>query len=324
MADPNIGERVASVYERVYPSKPQDNVFDSHAFFHAMGSEGFKSSQPGGRLFELPIEYGVNTTQQMVSEFSTLDTSRIQVFDAARFDIKIAAGTCVYSYLEQSMVRGDEAKFDLIAARVENARKSHFNLINTQAWSTLPPGPEDLTSIPTIISTTPTTTVVGGINPQVFTWWRNRANSGQMSTQAGDNLIRAMELTADQCSLGGFEMTPTFIISDLASYVLYQNVLQTRLRYFVEDLGKKGDASFLASAIRFKNTAFVYDEQAPANSVYFLNNKVLFCEYLEGAFAKLDPAVDPANMLTNVHKLYSFLNLTTNGRRHLGVVFNVS
>src|SRR5215831_9031866 len=115
MADVNIGERVAATYERVYPKKPTDNIFLSFALFNALGEEGFKVGAPGGRLWEVPIEYAENTTMAMVGEYEALDLTKISVFDAARYDQKIAAGTIVYSYLEQRQNQGsDEAKFDLI------------------------------------------------------------------------------------------------------------------------------------------------------------------------------------------------------------------
>jgi len=325
MADPNIGERVAATYERVYPRKPTDNVFNSCAIFYALGENGFKESAPGGRLFEAPVEYAENSTMQMVGEFQVLDTTKISVFDAARYDQKIAAGTIVYSYLEMKQNSGsDEAKFDLIAARIENGRKSHIALINRQAWNTTAPGPLDLTSIPSIVSDTPAVGVVGGINGATFTWWRNRQNSGAHSVNPFDNLVNSMEVTFDQCSLGGIKMTPTFIISDLASFVGYQSVLGQRLRYMVQDLGKKGDAAFLNNAVMFKSVPFAYDEDAPANHVYFLNNEVLKFEHLSGAWIALDPAVDPANQLMNVQKMFTFGNFICAARRHLGVVSGVN
>jgi hypothetical protein len=325
MADPNIGERVASTYEKVYPKKPQDNVFNSRALFYALGDNGFKQSASGGRLFESPVEYAENTTMDMVGEFDVLSTTRIPVFDAARYDQKIVAGTISYSYLEMRQNQGtDEAKFDLIAARIENGRNSHMALINRQAWSTTAPGPLDLTSVPSIISSTPAVGIIGGINGATFTWWRNRQNSGAKSLNPFDNLVNAMELTFDQCSLGGVKMTPTLIISDLSTFVGYQSILGPRLRYMSQDMGKKGDAAFMNSAIMFKSVPYCYDEDAPAASAYFLNNEVLKFEFLQGAFCQLDPAVDPANQLMNVHKMYTFGNFICSARRHLGVVTNVS
>lgn len=325
MADVNIGERVAATYERVYPKKPTDNIFNSCALFYALGEKGFKVGADGGRLFECPVEFAENSTQQMVGEFDTLDTTKISVFDAARYDQKIAAGTVVYSYLEMKQNQGsDEAKFDLIAARIENGRKSHIALINRQAWSTTAPGSLDFTSIPTIISTTPAVGIVGGINGGTYTWWRNRQNSGAHSVNPGDNIVNAFELTFDQCSLGGIKMTPECIVSDLPSFVLYQSILGQRLRYMVQDLNKRGDAAFLNSAVMVKNIPYFYDEDAPAGNAYFLNSEVLNFEYLQGAWIQMDPAVDPAAQLVNVHKLFTFGNFICCARRHLGVVNGIN
>jgi len=324
MADVNIGERVAATYERVYPKKPTDNIFASCALFMGLGENGFKESAAGGRLFEAPLEFAENTTMAMVGEFDSLDLTRIPTFDAARYDQKICAGTISYSYLEEKQNRESEAKWDLIAARIENGRKSHLAVLNRQSWATSVPGPLDLTSVPTIVSDNPTVGIVGGVNGGTYTWWRNRQNSGAKTTAPYDNLVNAMELTFDQCSLGGVKMTPTVAISDLTSFTGYQSILGMRLRYVVQDLPRKGDAAFLNSAISFKGIPYFYDEDAPAGHVYFLNNEVLCFEYLAGAWMQLDPAVDPAQQLLNVHKLFTFGNYVCAARRHLGVVNNVS
>ena len=329
MADPNIGEQVAATYEDVYPDKPEDNFFYSNALWYALGEKGFKLSRDGGRLFEWPLEFAANTTMAMVNEYEALSTTVVPVFDAARYDQKTAAGTVTYSVQEMLRNQGSpRAKFDLIEGRIENGRKSHRNLLNTQAWSTAVPGSKDLTSIPTIVATDPTVGIVGGINGATFPWWRNRQNSGAATPTTGtpfENLDSAMELTFNQCSLGGFDMTPTCAISGIEVFTGYEGSLQTRLRYFVEDLGKNGDSAFLANAIRYKAIPFFYDEQLNgAGSLYFLNNKVLRFEYLDGAWAKLDAAIMPANILENVHRIYTVGNFCCGARRHLGVVTGIN
>jgi hypothetical protein len=98
MADPNIGQTIAASYEKVYPSKPTDNIFNSNALFYALSEKGFKVSTAGGRLFECPVEYAQNTNFQMVGDYEELTTSRIDVFDAARYDRKIAGVFLIIHY----------------------------------------------------------------------------------------------------------------------------------------------------------------------------------------------------------------------------------
>lgn len=324
MADPNIGQVVASTYERVYPQKPTDNIFNSRALWFALGEKGFKVSAPGGRLFECPLEYAENTTMQMVGELDQLDTTRIDVFDAARYDQKICAGTVVYSYLEELRNRGDDAKFALIEGKIENGRNSHIAKLNRQAWNTSTPGANELTSLPTIIASSPTTGTVGGINAATFTWWRNKQASG--AGTAFSIIQSAYRSVFNQCSLGGIEMTPTCVISDRFSFEGFEGTLTTNVRYFYQDRykDKGGDPGFLNSAIAFKGIPYFYDEDHPATRADFLNNKVLKFEYLAGAWMKLDPAVDPANQLANIHKLYTMGNFICSARRHLGCVTSIA
>jgi hypothetical protein len=319
MADPNLGLLVASTYEHQYPNKPEDNIFNSFATFYALGEKGFKVSAEGGRVFECPLEYAVNPTMQMVGEFDLLDTTRVDVFDVARYDQKICAGTVEYSYLEESRNRGSDRKFDVIEGRIENGRSSHMSTLNTQMWNTAAPSTNEITSIPTIISATPTVGTVGGINAASFSFWRNRQNAGTKTTTAFDNLRSTMETTFNQCSLGGIKKTPTFAIADRFSFEGYVGT-QTSLIRYVGDGRSPMDASFMNSAVKFKEIPLAYDEDHPSARVDFLNPAVLKFEYLSGAWMKLDAAVVPNNQLVNTHKLYTFGNLISSARRHLGCV----
>ncbi len=66
-----------------------------------MGKDGFRQEADGGRVFEHGVEFAENTNFHSYGEADELDTTRISVFDAARYDQKICAGTVVYSELER-------------------------------------------------------------------------------------------------------------------------------------------------------------------------------------------------------------------------------
>ena len=52
MADVNIGEVAATVWEKKFGTSPTDNIFNSRAFFYSMGKDDFKEEADGGRVFE--------------------------------------------------------------------------------------------------------------------------------------------------------------------------------------------------------------------------------------------------------------------------------
>ena len=110
MADPNVGQVTASVFEAmVGKGKPTNNVFNSRALLYALADPdgkgrarytGYKEEVNGGRLFEYTLEYAENTNFAMYGEMDTLTTTRVDTFDAAQFNQKICAGTINISDLE--------------------------------------------------------------------------------------------------------------------------------------------------------------------------------------------------------------------------------
>ena len=187
-----MGEITSTVWEKRIGKKPTDNIFTSRAFFYSMGRKGFKEEADGGRVFEYGVEFAENTNFHSYGEMDELDTSRIQVFDAARYDQKICAGTVVFSELE--LLRARDGKIDLMAEKMDNGRDSHIADMNRQLLGSASTG-TDINGVQVIISSTPTTGSVGGINRATYSFWRNRQNSGAQSVSAFDNLRSALTTT---------------------------------------------------------------------------------------------------------------------------------
>ena|SRR5437667_2127875 len=321
MADPNIGEVSATVWEKKYGKKPTDNIFNSNALFYFLGEEGFKEESDGGRLIEETLEFAVNTNFKSYGELETLDTTRISVFDAARFDWKINAGTVVVSELERLRAMGDSAKIDLIAAKLENGKNSHVKAMNEQAWSDgTGNGGQDIGGLQLIISTTPTTGSVGQINRANFSFWRNQQTSGAKTSSAFDNLRSTMRSIYNLCSRGGVEETPMAWLTTRTVFEGYHSILLANERIEYQDKKLGADAGIKNTLIKFMGADGSFDEAAPSGNLYFINNKNLKFRYLAGGWMKMYPAVDPANQLANVHKAATFGNVSTNNSRRLGVV----
>lgn len=320
---PNQGQVVATVWEQKIGGKPRDNIYTSRAFFYALGEKGFKEQADGGRLIEFGIEYAENTTMQMIGELDTLDTTRIDVFDVSRFDWKIAAGTVQFSDLEQLRASGSSAKYDITAEKLASGRDSHIALLNRQCFG-LGSGSNDIDGIRKIISTTPTTGTVGGINRATLTFWRNKATDATKTTTQFDNLRSSMRTVFNNCSLGGVKMTPQVIITDQTTFQGYQGLLLANERVVTEDKRKSADAGILAKAVMFQMTPLFYDEDCPAAQMFFLNDEVLKFVYLKGGWMKMKDPVEPGNALTTSYRIATFGNLATSASRHLGVAFNTT
>lgn len=316
MPDPNIGQLTASVFERVVRRKPEDNIFTSQLLLHLLKKGGGFTKEPGGALIEETLMYAENTTFGSHSGYDPLNVTPVDVFDAARFNWKENAGTISYSQIEQLRAMGEEAKFALIDEKVENGKQSHFATMNRQMYSDgTGNGGKDIGGLALLVSSTPTTGTVGGINRATFPFWRNRQTLGTKTTNAFDNLRGAMRSIYNSCSKGANEQHPEWYVSDQTSFEGYESTLTVNERFTDKS---DGDGGFLNEKLKFKACKVTFDEDCPAATMYCLNPKFLKFRYL--LWAKAEPAIRPANQTAEVVQVYTAGNLSINNPRRLGVI----
>ena len=319
MPDPNLGEAAATVFERKFGDKPRDAIFTSRAFFYSLGKNGFKEEADGGRVFEFGLEFAENTNFHSYGEADELDSARISVFDAVRFDPKIHAGTVSYSELERLRAQARAGKYDLLGEKLENGKDSHIADMNRTIWGSASTG-NDFHGIQFLISTTPTTQgAVGGISRTTFTFHRNRQNSAAQSVSAFDNLRSAWTTTYNQCSLGGVKHTPRWVGMTRVVFQGYEQILVAIEQIAEAKMKLQGDIAFDNELLKFKAAQCYFDEDAPAGNAYFYQNQDVKLVYYKGGWMHMYPGVDPHNQLMNVHKLATYGNLCIAVSRHLGV-----
>lgn len=332
MADPNLGQVTATVWESVIGKEPNDNIFNSRAMFFALaggGDSGLKKgvgfqgreASSGGRVFDFTLEYNLNSTFKSYSEMEQLDTTRIDVFDTARYDWKINAGTVVWSDLEELRAQADNGKIDLIAAKLENGKNSHINAMNTQLLGDGSGNAgKDMSGLKQIISATPTTGTVGSINRANFSFWRNKQTAGTQTTSAFDNLRSSMRSIYNQCSRGGMIDAPTAALTTRTVFQGYEGLLVANERFQVDDKDNNGQGAFANASLKFKGASLFYDEDLDVDSMFLFNPKFLKLIYLKGAWMKMKDRIEPANQLAAIQRLFTVANLATNQSRRLGVI----
>jgi hypothetical protein len=320
LADPNIGQITATVFERVVARKPEDNVFLSQALLYLLkNGNGFKS-EPGGSLIEEGVEYAENTTYKSYGELETLDTTRIDVIDAFRFDWKQIAGTITFSELEKARASGTEAKYDLVETKVRNGRNSMFAVINRQMYGDgTGNGSKNIGGLALLVSSTPTTGTVGGINRAVFPFARNRQVAGTKTTTAFDNLRGAMRNSYNSCSKGAQDDHPTLLVFDQTSFEGYESTLTVNERFTTK---AESDGGFKNETMKFKGAKVTFDEDCPAATGFTLNDDHIKFRYL--SWARALPEVSPANQLATVVRTLTIGNMSINNPRRLGVITAIS
>ena len=322
MADPNDGQTIASAWEAVVGKTPADQIHDDYWLLNQLSEgEGFKAVE--GRTITGPIEYALNSSVSSYSDLETLDTTRYDVFDQFEFVWKEYAGTVVHSELEKAKNQGSGRKFDLLAAKLENLKNSFKSVINTDLFSAgTANDSKGIGGLQHIVSSTPTTGTVGGINRAVFTFWRNQqeASAGSSFNQ----LLADMALIYNACSNGVSGEHPGFAVTTQTVFQGYEGLLVSNERIWRESASDKGMTRFKSKALMFKDIPVSYDNDCLASTMYLLNTKYLKLAYVPGFWMKGFPAVDPANQTADIFKVMTICNLITTNPRRLGVVTAIS
>lgn len=319
MPAPNVGQLTASTWERVVTDKPEDNIFNDLWLFNQLTKGKAIKKVDGGNQIEVSLEYATNTTFRSLTDLETLDTSRIDVFDAARYAWKEHGGTLVISELEKFKNMGEGRKFDVLSAKIDNAINSAKTDLNTKFFADSSSNSKDPHGLQVLVPDDATTGTVGQINRATFSFWRTK-----QITDGGTSYstLRAnMRTLYNNCSIGAFSKHPTFGVTDQTVFEGYEGLLTANERFTSKS---DGDGGFDNEVIKFKGMKLAYDAQCKAGNMYFLNPEFLKLYVAKGIWLRLGDPVEPANQNAQIRKIYSILNLAVTQSRRLGVLTSIA
>ena len=220
-----------------------------------------------------------------------MNIAQSQTFTAAEYPIRQSAIAVSISGLEELQNSGEEAIIDLLESRIENSEDTFLNGLSLAMYgdgSTT----GTINGLQNLVSSAPTSGVVGGIDRATWVFWRNIAysavtNGGAAATSA--NIQHYMNSVWRQI-VRGRDM-PDLIVADGAYWQLYLESLQAIQRITTEntapDLAEIGFESlkYMTADVvldggfqGFSTDPFTPDYSggtavggAPANSMWFLN-----------------------------------------------------
>lgn len=320
MADPNDGQRVAANWELVVKTKPEDQIHDDYWLFKKLSQGDGFVGKGGGDFITCPIEYGLNTTVSSYSDLDLISTTRVDVFDRYEAQWKEYAGTYVLSDLEADRNSGEGQVFDLRAAKLENLKNSIKSTFNTDLFSAGTANSSKVfTGLQALVSTTPTSGTVQGVDRATYSFARNQQAAGTQTTSAFDNLRASMRSVYNQSSNGISSDHPTFAVTTRTVFEGFEGLLLANERFTEKG---KGEGAF--QTLTFKGAEISYDNDCPSGNLYFLNPKFLKLVYKTGAWMKAQAPIRPANQTADVIVIRTMANLFTTNPRRLGVVSSIT
>ncbi len=272
MASPNLSELITTTL-RNRTGKLADNVTDNNALLARLKSKGNARPASGGRTLVQELDYADNGTFMWYTGLDTLDITQQDVISAAEFDWKQCAVAVIQSGLEELQNAGKERVIDWMEARITNAERSMTNGIAAGVYATgTGNGGKEIGGLQYLISTTPTTGTVGGINraTAAFAFWRNyQRDSSDQSVTASATTVQS-EWNIVYSNLVRGRDKPDMIIVDSTWWRYYLGSLQTIQRITNDNEGQAGFVS-----LKYMEADVILDGgvggNCPANTCYWLN-----------------------------------------------------
>lgn len=304
--------------------KLADNITKNNALLFRLRKRGNVKTVSGGRTIVQELEYAENGTFKRYSGYEALNISPSDVFTGAEFNYAQAAVAVSISGLEQLQNTGEEAIIDLLESRIKNAEKTLVNNIALDCYSDgTADGGRQIGGLALLVSSTPTTGVVGGIDAStsVGTFWRNTAFSG-VTNGGGATTSANIQSYMNRIYVQQVRQTdkPDLIIADNNYFRLYLESLQAIQRITSNEMGEAGFDS-----LKYMSSDVVLDGGfgggAPTSTMYFLNTDyIYFRPHVDRNFAPIGDDRYAVNQDAMV-KLVGFAGNMTVSNRRLQAVF---
>lgn len=305
MASPNLSE-ITTTTIRNRSKRLADNMTDNTALFFRLKQRDKIRMVSGGETILQELEYAENSTYKRYSGYEVLDISPSDVFTSAEFQWKQVAVAVSISGLEQLKNSGKERMIDLLEARISNAEKTMSNNVSADIYSDgTADGGKQIGGLQLLVSSSPTTGTVGGINRATWTFWRNQANTGTLASIDADILD---DMRAAWVKQVRNRDKPDLIPADNVTYVAFWGALQAQQRFTNEELATAG-----FNNIKFNTADVVLDGgvggDAPTNTMYFLNTN--FIHWRPHSDRNMVP-LDPDRFATNQDAMVKLIGLAAN------------
>jgi hypothetical protein len=228
----------------------------------------------------------------------------------AIFDWKYCYGNAVLYGAEIDMAADSKfRKHKLVENIVLNAEETMVNKIGEALFNTS--DADSIDGLPKLITDDGTGTI-GGISTTTYPNWKNKFKNVAANPTASVLLQAMAELYRD-CTRG--KSSPDIIVTTPALYSLFESALTPQQRFTTSKLA---DAGF--EALKFHGADVIFDENCPANRMYFLNTKAMAFNFHRDQMFKVGKMEKLFGQEKYAWPVTAMCNFSVRSRRDLGVL----
>ena len=286
-----------------YRDQLTDNIFQARPLTNFLMENGRIRMLDGGTKIVEPLIYGENSTVGSYTGYDTISLTPQSGISAAEFDWKQYAASIAISGIEEAKNNGEQAIVNLLEAKVMQAEESMKEGFNAMFFGT--GTGNDWNGLENLVDAT---AVVGGIDPAGV---GNGFWASYEEGTVGALSLADMATAYNTVSVGNDH--PDMILTTQTLFEKYESLLQPQLRYTDTKTADSGFQNLL-----FKAAPVVYDVDAPAGTMYFLNSKYLTLVGHSGKWFSQTDFVRPENMDARYALIMCYGNLTVRNRQKQG------
>ncbi|MBM3491278.1 MAG: phage major capsid protein [Alphaproteobacteria bacterium] len=316
-ANSTFTELVSTTF-RKHRKEIKDNLSNRNALLKYMNKRGNTRTEDGGLTIACPLDYTTNNTYQRYSDWDTLDISQSDVISAAEYQWRQIALNVVASGRDLRVNSGEARIINLAKARLKNGLRTFSNSFSSDLYS-LGTATNQVDGLQKLISDSPETGTVGGIDAATWTFWRNSEfdlsdNSVTMSaTTIEGSAMLPLWLTLDR----GPDDQPDLIVMSNDYYAFFETS-QVSIKRYTDQSNANG--GFIT--LKYKNADVLFDGSSgiPTSRAYFINTNYLELVVHRDADMEIMDEMRPVNQDGVVIPILWMGNLVCSNRKQQGVI----
>lgn len=307
-----------------YHKKLIDNLFNAFVLFDWLRRKGRARAVNGGETIIEHLLYETNDTATAYDNYGTILTTPQEGMTVAQYKWRNYAVSVSISGPERRKNMGEHQLIDLAEAKVRQAELSLFKTLTDDLWANITASPSlKLDGILLHIADANTTSVVGGLDPATYLWWRNqRTGSGGAYSS---NLLNKLRTLYYNCSAGPTQDPPDLIIASQTGFEYYEAASVGNQRFLNNELMDAGFMNF-----KFKGATLTFDKAlasgvpASGETYVLVNSNYMSLVYHPKANMTPTEKVKPDNQDSLVNQILWMGNLTNNNRRRHGILTGIT
>ena len=267
MANPSWTQTIDNMYTSTWAYRKDaaiEQAFLKTPFIYWMREKGHVENISGYRRIEVPVEYGSNETVKWLSKGATVPIQDADLITMAYEDWKYVAVSIPRWFTEDQQNRGQASAINLMSTKLNAAERAMYEEFERVAFAD-GTGTDEPNGLQNLISSSPTSGTVHGLNRATYSWWRNqqKTSTGAAAVYLASDMRTCLN---DIIKYSRSEFKDIALVTNQTVYELYEDVcmeMKTLQNTMMADAG--------FDTIQFKGKPIMWCNSAPSGNMYFIN-----------------------------------------------------